>query len=64
MAVGKFPPSANPSAAREMEKHYNKEQILEAYINQIPFGHGWFGIPIGEAQAVQNVIVRLCGQPS
>jgi penicillin-binding protein 2D len=32
------------SAAREMEKHYDKEQILEAYINQIEYGHGWFGI--------------------
>lgn len=31
-------------AALEMEKHYNKEQILEAYINQINFGHGWYGI--------------------
>src|SRR5256885_7474134 len=31
-------------AAREMEKHYSKEQILEAYINQINFGHGWFGV--------------------
>ena len=32
------------SAAREMEKRYSKEQILEAYLNQISFGHGWFGI--------------------
>lgn len=33
-------------AAREMEKHYSKEQILEAYINQIPFGRGWHGIEL------------------
>ncbi|MDQ6717140.1 MAG: transglycosylase domain-containing protein, partial [Gemmatimonadota bacterium] len=32
------------SAAIEMEKHYSKDQILEAYLNQISFGHGWFGI--------------------
>jgi len=31
-------------AAREMERHYTKAQILEAYLNLIPFGHGWFGI--------------------
>jgi penicillin-binding protein 1A len=31
-------------AAREMEKRYSKEQILEAYLNQIDFGHRWFGI--------------------
>ncbi|HMI54771.1 MAG TPA: PBP1A family penicillin-binding protein [Gemmatimonadaceae bacterium] len=32
------------AAAREMEKHYDKNQILEAYLNQIPFGHGWYGV--------------------
>ena len=31
-------------AAREMEKRYTKEQILEAYINLIEFGHGWNGV--------------------
>jgi 1A family penicillin-binding protein len=32
------------SAAREMERHYSKEQILEAYLNQISFGHSWYGV--------------------
>ncbi len=32
------------NAAREMERRYTKEQILEAYINQINYGHGWYGI--------------------
>lgn len=31
-------------AAREMEKKYSKEQILEAYLNQIHFGRGWYGV--------------------
>jgi 1A family penicillin-binding protein len=31
-------------AAREMERHYTKAQILEAYLNQIGFAHGWYGI--------------------
>jgi penicillin-binding protein 1A len=30
--------------AREIEKVYTKDQILEAYINQIHYGHGWHGI--------------------
>ena len=32
------------AAAREMEKHYNKAQILEAFLNLINFGHRWCGI--------------------
>jgi len=32
------------AAALEMERHYSKEQILEGYLNQISFGHGWYGV--------------------
>ena len=32
------------SAAREMEKRYSKEQILEAYLNFIHFGSRYYGV--------------------
>ena len=32
------------TAAREMERRYTKAQILEAYLNTVQFGHGWYGI--------------------
>ena len=47
------------SAAREMEKHYNKEQILEAYINQIEYGHGWFGIEMAALHYFGKSAARL-----
>lgn len=37
-------------AALEMEKHYSKEQILEAFLNQISFGHSVFGIEMAARQ--------------
>ncbi len=33
-------------AARDMEKRYSKAQILEAFLNQIPFGRGWHGVEL------------------
>lgn len=37
-------------AAREMERRYNKEQILEAFLNQIAFGRGAYGIEMAARQ--------------
>jgi penicillin-binding protein 1A len=34
-------------AALEMERHYTKAQILEAYLNQIYLGHSWYGVDAG-----------------
>jgi penicillin-binding protein 1A len=47
------------SAAREMERHYTKEQILEAYLNQISFGHGWFGVESAARHYFDKPAARL-----
>ena len=47
------------SAAREMEKRYTKEQILEAYINQIEYGHGWYGIEMASLHYFGKSASRL-----
>ncbi|MDH5235873.1 MAG: PBP1A family penicillin-binding protein [Gemmatimonadota bacterium] len=47
------------SAAREMEKHYTKAQILEAYLNQISFGRGYFGIEAASRHYFGKPAARL-----
>ncbi len=37
-------------AAREMERHYSKDTILEAFLNQIDFGRGVYGIEMAARQ--------------
>ncbi|MEO5567148.1 MAG: transglycosylase domain-containing protein [Gemmatimonadaceae bacterium] len=32
------------NAAREMTKRYTKQQVLEAFLNQVDLGHNWFGV--------------------
>ena len=46
-------------AAREMDRRYTKQQILEAYLNQIDFGHGWFGIEIASRHYFGKPAARL-----
>lgn len=47
------------SAAREMEKRYSKEQILEAYLNFIDYGHGWRGIEMASRHYFGKGAARL-----
>ncbi|MEK7403385.1 MAG: PBP1A family penicillin-binding protein, partial [Gemmatimonadota bacterium] len=47
------------SAAREMEKHYTKEQVLEAYLNQIDYGHGWRGLEMASRHYFGKGAARL-----
>ena len=46
-------------AAIEMEKRYSKDEILEAYLNQISFGHGWFGIEAAARHYFAKSAARL-----
>ena len=50
---------AEQSAAREMEKHYTKDQILEAYLNQIGFGHGWYGVEMAARHYFGKTAAKL-----
>ncbi len=47
------------SAARDMEKRYTKAQILEAYLNTIHFGHGWYGIDAASRHYFSKPAARL-----
>jgi penicillin-binding protein 1A len=46
-------------AAREMERHYDKETILEAYLNQVNFGHGWYGVEAASRHYFGKSAARL-----
>ena len=47
------------AAAREMEKHYTKAQILEAYLNQISFGRGFYGVEAASRHYFGKSAARL-----
>jgi penicillin-binding protein 2D len=47
------------SAAREMERHYPKDTILQAYLNQINLGRGWYGIEAGARHYFGHPAARL-----
>jgi penicillin-binding protein 2D len=47
------------AAAREMEKHYSKDQILEAYLDDIDLGHHWFGVEAAARHYFGKPALRL-----
>ncbi len=47
------------SAAREMERHYPKDTILQAYLNQINLGRGWYGVEAGSRHYFGHPASRL-----
>jgi penicillin-binding protein 2D len=47
------------TAARDMERRYTKAQILEAYLNTIHFGHGWYGIDAAARHYFDKGAARL-----
>lgn len=46
-------------AAREMERRYTKQQILEAYLNQLDFGRNWYGIEMASVHYFGKPASRL-----
>lgn len=46
-------------AAREMERHYSKEQILEAFLNQIHFGRRYYGVESASRHYFGKASARL-----
>ena len=46
-------------AAREMERHYTKEQILEAFLNQLHFGRRYYGIESAARHYFGKAAARL-----
>ena len=66
---------ADALMAREIEKHYDKNEILELYINSIYFGEGCYGIsaasryyygvaPSDLTQEQQTVLIKTIKAPS
>ena len=47
------------AAAREMERHYPKDTILQAYLNQINLGRGWFGVEAGSRHYFGHPAAKL-----